>query len=298
VRIIDRRLAVPVGTRVGRLRGYASREERWAKQQRRQHLDARLARVDTRIAMGRVGVVRGGRRLARTRHHLQAAELTVPAWRQRWQAARWFLSANGENDKPWGNETIRWHPDQRWLEVKLPASLGHLANRPHGRYRLGCTVAFTHRNDQVAAQAASGAIRYDITFNPERGRWYLDASWRIGSLPVPTLQQLRLHRRLSVDLNAGHLACWILNPDGNPLRTPYTIPLTLAGLTATTRDGRLRAAISQLLTLAKSVWLSGDRRRGPGLHRQPPSRPRARRPRPARPPIPQFHNWHPHPGVP
>ena len=37
-----------------------------------------------------------------------------------------------------GNETIRWHPDEGWLEIKLPAPLAHLANRPHGRYRLSC----------------------------------------------------------------------------------------------------------------------------------------------------------------
>jgi hypothetical protein len=251
VRIIDRRLDVPVGGRVGRLRGYASQAERWAKQQRRQRLNARLAKVDTWIAAGSVGVVRGGRRLAKARHQLQVANLSLPQWRKRWQAKRWFLCADGENEKPWGNETIRWHPDQRWLEVKLPPSFGHLANRPHSRYRLGCLVKFTYRGDHVAAQAAGGAVRYDITFDPERGRWYLDASWRLMSVPVPTLKQLREYRRLSVDLNAGHLACWVLNPDGNPLGGPRTIPMALAGLATTTRDGRLRAAISQLLTLAK-----------------------------------------------
>jgi len=61
------------------------------------------------------------------------------------------------------NQTIRWHPDQGWLEIKLPAPLAQLANQPHGRYRLSCLVGFSYRGDEVAAQAASGAVRYDIT---------------------------------------------------------------------------------------------------------------------------------------
>jgi hypothetical protein len=38
--------------------------------------------------------------------------------------------------------TGRWHPDEGWAEIKLPVPLAHLANRPHGRYRLSCPVAF------------------------------------------------------------------------------------------------------------------------------------------------------------
>jgi hypothetical protein len=42
IRVIQRRLAVPVGQRQGRVRGYATRQERYAKQQRLQRLQARL----------------------------------------------------------------------------------------------------------------------------------------------------------------------------------------------------------------------------------------------------------------
>ena len=85
-----------------------------------------------------------------------------------------------------GNETIRWNPDEGWLEVKLPAPLAHLANRPYGRYRLSCPVVFSYRGDEVAAQAATGAVRYDITLDPARGRWYLDATWRTRPDPPPS----------------------------------------------------------------------------------------------------------------
>ena len=54
-----------------------------------------------------------------------------------------------------------------------------------------------------------------------------------------------------MDLNAGHLAVAVLTPDGNQAGTPYTIGLPLAGLPAGTRDGRLRAAITRILSTAR-----------------------------------------------
>jgi hypothetical protein len=214
-------------------------------------LRARLAGAGRRAAAGRVSVCQGGRRLARARHSLGAAGLTESQWRRRWEAERLFLTADGEADKAWGNETIRWHPDEGWLEVKLPAPLARLANRPHGRYRLACPVRFGYRGDEVAAQAATGAVRYDITLDPVKGRWYLDASWKTAPGPAPSPGELRQHRVLAVDLNHGHLAAWIITPDGNPAGPPVTVPLELAGLPASQRDGRLRAAVSTLIRTAQ-----------------------------------------------
>jgi hypothetical protein len=247
---IEARLAVPAGGREGRVRGYATQAERHAKRQRLQHLRPRLARVEAQLAAGRVRVCRGGRRLARARHHLAAAGLTQEQWRDRWDAARLFLTADGEADKVLGNETIRWHPGERWLEIRLPGPLRHLANRPHGRYRLSCPVEFSYRGGEAAAQAESGAIRYDITFDPGRGRWYLDASWTVPPAPAPSLAELRRVPVLAVDLNHGLLAGWVITPDGNPQGPPVTVPLALAGLPASRRDGRLRAAVSELIRLA------------------------------------------------
>jgi hypothetical protein len=196
-------------------------------------------------------VTRGGRGLLRARANLAAAGLTQEQWRARWEAARWFLTADGEKDKPWGNETLRWHPDERWLEVKLPAPLAHLANRPRGRYRLSCPVEFSYRGDEVAAQAATGAVRYDITHDPASGRWHIDASWKISPGPVPALEDLQGYPVVAVDVNAGHLAVAVVTEDGNVMGVPFTVPLDLAGLPATARDGRLRSAISGLIATAK-----------------------------------------------
>jgi hypothetical protein len=254
IRRLRARLAVGVGQHQGKVRSYASQAERFQKQRRLQHLQARLHKVEEQLARGRVSVCRGGRRLAKLRHALGRDDMPVAKaeWRARWQAARWFLTADGEACKRWGNETIRVHPDEGWLEIRLPAPLAHLSNTP-GRaatYRLGCPVGFTHRQAQWAAQAASGAVGYDIWFDPARDRWYVDASWRLPTRQLPSLEALRQDRTLGVDLNAGQLDCWVLDCSGNPIGVPHTIPLELDGLPALTRDGRLRAASCAIIRLA------------------------------------------------
>jgi IS605 OrfB family transposase len=252
IRRIQARLAVPAGGRVGRARGYATAAERHAKTIRLHTLKARLARVQRQVDCGTVSVVRGGKALLRQRNNLTDAGLTEEQWRQEWESARLFLTADGEKGKAWGNETIRWNPDKGWLEIKLPASLAHLANHPHVRYRLSCPVGFSYRGDEVAAQAASGAVRYDISFDSVRGRWYVDASWTTVPTLAPSLDDLRKHPAVAVDVNVGHLAAIVVAPDGNILGTPATIGLHLAELSAATRDGHLRAAISSLIATAKA----------------------------------------------
>ena len=179
----------------GRARGYATQAERFAGQRRLQALRVRLAQAEARLAAGHVSVCRGGRRLARARHNLQAAAMSPAQWRRAWDAERWLISADGEAGKRLGNETIRWHPGERWLEVNLPGPLAHLANAPHGRYRLSCEVDFPYRGGQVAAQAETGAVAYAITFDPGKDRWYLDASWRVspGPPPAPPTPAIRTH---------------------------------------------------------------------------------------------------------
>jgi hypothetical protein len=144
-------------------------------------------------------------------------------------------------------------PDEDWLELKLPAPLARLANRPYGRYRLSCPVEFNHRGGEVAAQAETGTVQYEVSYNPAKDRWYLDAAWKSRAGPVPSLDQLRASPAVAVDVNAGHLAVAVLTSDGNVIGTPYTIPLQLTGLLGSTRDGRVRAAVSTLIATAKAA---------------------------------------------
>ena len=129
-RTIEARLTVPAGRREGRARGYATQAERHGKQRRLQRLRRRLTQAERQLESGRMSVCRGGRRLARARRNLAAAGLNEGQWREEWDAARLFLTADGEAGALLGNQTIRWHPGGRQLEVKLPAPLAHLANRP------------------------------------------------------------------------------------------------------------------------------------------------------------------------
>src|SRR5262249_21433753 len=241
IRRIETRLAVMAGRRAGRVRGYPTAAERHAKTIRIQTLRTRLARVERQLDAGRVSVCRGGKALLRKRNNLSDAGLTETRWRERWAASRLFLTADGEKDKTWGNETVRWNPDQNWLEIRLPTPLARLANRPSGRYRLSCPVEFPYRGGDVAAQAATGAARYDISLDPPQKRWYLDAWWRRPAIEPITLAQARQGTVVAVDVNAGHLAMAVLDPDGNQVGAPCTIGLPLAGLPSSTRDGRLRA---------------------------------------------------------
>jgi hypothetical protein len=109
---IEVRLAVPAGKQAGRLRGYRTAAERHAKTIRVQALRTRLAKAEKQLESGRVSVCRGGKGLLRQRNNLAAAGLTEVQWRERWACSRLFLTADGEKDKTWGNETIRWNPDR------------------------------------------------------------------------------------------------------------------------------------------------------------------------------------------
>jgi IS605 OrfB family transposase len=99
VRVIAHRLSLPVGEK-GTKRapgGYRTKQEWFAKTRRLRVLEDRLAAERADRAAGRVRVVRGGKQLARNHNHLDQAQLTETAWRQRWEAARWFLQADGES---------------------------------------------------------------------------------------------------------------------------------------------------------------------------------------------------------
>ncbi|WP_308310895.1 hypothetical protein [Streptomyces sp. GbtcB6] len=253
IRTIGQRLGVTCGQRHGGVRGYADRAERWQKQRHLSKLQARLAVVEKQIDQERPSITAGGSRLARARHHLADAGLTEVDWRKRWDAARLFLTADGESGAPHGNYTITVDAEDGSVTLVLPEPLRYLANAPRGRYRLACTVTFHHRRPEwLDRVSANRAVRYDIVHNPARDRWYLDASWSTSTSVVPTLEDIRASgtRMLAVDLNADHLAAIVLDPHGNPVGEPHTIPLELTGPT-TTRDGRLRAAITRLIAIAR-----------------------------------------------
>nr|WP_202918410.1 transposase [Streptomyces cavernae] len=247
---IEARLARPLRAkadkRAGLVRGYGSRAEWHAKARRLHGLKDRLGRLEADWAAGRVRVVRGGKQLARLRHHLDEAGLDGQAWRKRWQAARMFLSADGESGKRFGNETIRITPDGS-VSVRLPAALAHLASAPHGRYLLDATAHFRHRGEEWADRITAGrAVAYRIHHDPARGRWYVTACWQRTPASVLPLNAALAGGVVAVDMNDDHLAAWRLDVHGNPVGEPKRFSYDLSG-TAAHRDAQIRHALTRLL---------------------------------------------------
>jgi hypothetical protein len=202
-----------------------------------------------------VRVVRGGKRLARTRHHLSDAQLTEAQWRRRWEAERWFVQADGESGKRYGNETIRISPDGE-VSIKLPAPLAQLANAPHGRYVLACRVGFPHRGQEWADRvAANRAVAYRIHLDVARGRWYVTASWQIPVAKTVPLAAALADGVIGVDMNADHLAAWRLDIHGNPTGNPRRFSYDLTG-TAGHRDAQVRHALTRLLHWARTCGIT------------------------------------------
>ncbi|MFF0481190.1 IS200/IS605 family accessory protein TnpB-related protein [Streptomyces sp. NPDC004435] len=252
VRMLMHRLSLPVGEK-GTKRtpgGYRSRHEWFVKSRRLAVLEHRLDVARAEREAGVVHVVRGGRRLLNTRHNLDAAQLTEEQWRERWEAGRWFLAADGESGKRYGNETIRVTPDGE-VSIKLPAPLAHLANAPRGRYVLASQVAFAHRGAEWADRIAGNrAVAYRIHYDAGRGRWYLTASWQKPVVRTVPLETARAAGMVGVDTNADHFAAYLLDRHGNPVGDPRRFPYDLSG-TAGHRDAQVRHAITRLLHWTK-----------------------------------------------
>ncbi|MGW3682537.1 IS200/IS605 family accessory protein TnpB-related protein [Streptomyces prasinus] len=253
VRTLRHRLALPLGSKGSKKApgGYRSRREWHAKARRLHVLEDRLERERTDWTAGTVHVVRGGKRLARMRHQLPAARLTELQWRARWEAERWFLQADGESGKRYGNETLRISPDGQ-VSIRLPAPLKQWANAPHGRYVLTGRIRFAHRGPEWADRvAANRAVAYRIHHDTARGRWYVTASWHRPASPALPLAAALAHGVIGVDLNADHLAARRLDVHGNPTGSPRRFSYDLTG-TADHRDAQLRHALTRLLHWART----------------------------------------------
>ncbi|MET8167870.1 IS200/IS605 family accessory protein TnpB-related protein [Streptomyces sp. NPDC005329] len=253
IRTLEARLSLPVGQKGTKKApgGYRSRREWHAKSRRLRVLEDRLAAVRADRETGTVHVVRGGKRLARTRHHLDAAQLTESAWRGRWEAERWFCQADGESGKRYGNETIRVSPEGE-MSIKLPAPLAYLANARYGRYVLACRIEFAHRGGEWADRvAANRAIAYRVHLDTGRDRWYVTAAWQIPPTPTLPIETALAHGVIGVDMNADHLAAWHLDTHGNPTGNPRRFSYDLTG-TAEHRDAQVRHALTRLLHWART----------------------------------------------
>ncbi|MEU1229486.1 IS200/IS605 family accessory protein TnpB-related protein [Streptomyces sp. NPDC005828] len=257
VRMLMHRLSQPVGSKGSKRApgGYRSKGEWFHKSRRLHALEHRLAVARGGRDNGVVHVVRGGRKLLGNRHNLEAAQLTEAEWRRQWEAERWFLAADGESGKRFGNETIRVTPDGE-VSVKLPAPLAHLANAKHGRYVLTSRIAFAHRGQEWRDRIGGDrAVAYRIHYDVPRGRWYLTASWQRPVVRTVPLETARAKGAIGVDTNTDHFAAYQLDAHGNPTGEPHHFSYDLSG-SADHRDAQIRHAITQVLHWAKRVGVA------------------------------------------
>jgi IS605 OrfB family transposase len=257
---ITKRLAQPTGdsltpqqykARRGQLKGYPTQAERFAKQRRLQHLRTQLARAEADRDAKVVRVNDGGKHLAKSRHHLDAAGCTLAQWRQNWDCARYRIKANGSTDEPFGNLTITVTPNGQ-VSLRLPRPLEHLANTARGRYVLGATARFCYRGTEWQARISGGrSVCYTITCKPGRAGHYLTASWAstrptVSAAASADADVVATGPVVGVDLNDGHLAVRRLDAHGNPVGPPARIDIDLAG-TSARRDAQVRHGITRLI---------------------------------------------------
>jgi IS605 OrfB family transposase len=234
-------------------KGYATQAERFQKQRRLQALRAELGRVSADWDNKRVHVTEGGKRRAKTRHNLDAANLTPSEWRDWWDCARNRIEALGSGDESFGNLTLTVTPDGE-VSVRLPKPLEHLANAKHGRYILSGTAVFSYRADEWRARITTGKpVSYTLTRKPGRAGPYLTASWtclpttsEIVCSPSPNDEVRASGPVVGVDLNDGHLAVRCLDEHGNPVGQPQRIDVDLTGSSAR-RDAQVRHAVIRLI---------------------------------------------------
>ena len=254
--IIEGRLSVNVGNKSDGVTGYKTEKLADAKTTRLRTLQSQLVGVDSQLEANRPSICIGGKALARKRHNLEAAKLSLDQWQHQWDAARGWLAANGTRGEIWGNDTISVSPYGGVVEIMLPPHLEHMTNSP-GRRRtfvLSHPVKFNHLSVERQEKAHNRLpIRYELAYKHpirnKQGGWYLAASWSTPEEFLPSLASLREQRTLAVDLNGDHLACYVIDQQGNPVGEPITLSLPNLG-SSSHNDAQVRHCVTTLLKLA------------------------------------------------
>ena len=244
-----------------RRRGYASAAERFAKTRRLAVLRGPFAVAEDALAAGRPSITVGGKRLWRNRNHLDATEMTEQQWREHWDAARMFLTADGESGKAGGNETIR--VDDSWPAAgQSPCRAGRQFGSARPDRRAGAVSPTASM--MVGAGGAGGRCATTSATTPTgtAGIWTLPG--QPAPAPAPALDELRSGPVLGVDLNDGHLATCVLDVSGNPIGEP-SASTSIPRASGVQRDGRCARRSPRCSTSPSSAQLLSDRGREPQL---------------------------------
>ena len=180
-------------------------------------------------------------------------------WRKTWSEARHWFGCAGNAGRAGGNPCLtlsRGEGGSWYLTVSVPRPVAERLG-VDTRVRLRHPVRLDHRSRELEERLdARAAVRLDIGPSTDargRVRSYLRMSWVRPGNEAVDLAAARAGGVVGVDLNADHLAATRVDASGNPVGRPLRVGLDLAGASASTRDGRLRAAITAVLEHAKAT---------------------------------------------
>ena len=220
------------------------------KKRRSGALEQRLEAVRADVAIGRVRVCFGSRKLWRKQYGLEAnGYYSHEEWLSDWRDARsdefFVLGSRGEKS---GCQlcvaTVR-DDGKVDLRLRLPDSM---ANR-HGKYLVIEGVHFNHGHAQVLAALQGDAQAVSYRFKRDRKGWRVFASVR--HQPVPVVTEGRLGA-IGVDVNVDHLAVSETDSSGNWLRS-WSVPLVTYGKSNRQAEALIGDAVAEVVAGAREA---------------------------------------------
>lgn len=209
--------------------------------QKRRRMEGLRADIE-RLEKERPSFIFGGRKLWNAQHDLQGNGYASPEeWLQDWRKARsgafFFV---GSKDESFGNQSCRYNPVTKTLDVRLPDALGGLVRLED--------VSFPYGQEEIErAILAEQAISYRFV-RKEKG-WYLFAS----TARAPAKIETDVARgAIGVDIGPGLIAAVEIDASGNPTWRK-TIRLDLFRKTKAQAKALIEAAAIEIVEHAKET---------------------------------------------
>ena len=243
-----------------------------AHQKRRRwvNLQHRLARLQSDIAVGRVRLCFGSKRLWRKQHHLEANGYTShEEWLRDWRYARsneFFVL--GSRDETAGCQLCVAsiaEDGSLTLRLRMPDCLAG----QYGKYLKIGNVYFAHGHEQLlaalesnaeyarhrgehgekAARATELGQAISYRFKRDAKGWRVFATTGMMDVPVTTDRSLGA---IGVDLNADHLAVAETDSSGNYIRA-FSVPLVTYGKSTHQADAVIGDAVAIVVEYARKA---------------------------------------------
>ncbi|MGB8416417.1 transposase [Paraburkholderia sp.] len=216
-------------------------------------LEAKLRKVEARLAANVPGICFGTRKLFKQQHHLELAGFdSHESWLDEWQSSRshqvYFV---GSKDETAGNLTCQLHvatDDTYELKVRVP---NQLLLPGDNKYLVVRDVTFGYDREALdAALKANTALTWRL-HRDKRG-WRAFVSFKHRPAEKSSLDVA--HGAIGIDFNVDHLAVTETGPFGNLLRTRR-----FRLLREDASSGRRNAVLSDALKKAV-VWAKEARK--------------------------------------